>query len=306
MGYELEFYPNSNGKYTVRIKDNEEATRKLLAACKTKSVRADKLYFFIKGIAGKIESGVLDGENKPVLRKGENPIVTLSEFVKKNSKENIKCEMINLTGSTYRATIKARITLPNGVFKEAQGRSKRGAKRNAARYIIEHWGEPMDLEWVPKNNEGFWSVNWVFTPQANTVGYGCYQTLIDNDNCFISKAICCNIVEKIKDLFNKYQPKSYGWEPQKGDSYYYIGPEFNIYKKNINTIFDCDVIKNNCFKTKELAEKIKKDIFNLFKEGRKESNKKWLEGGYCVEIDLYQRLSKERALAREIYKSMVE
>ena len=88
-GVKCEFYLTTDGKYTVRVKDNEEATRKLLAACKHKTVKADKLYFFIKGIKEKIESGVLDGEpvnnisSENTAQGTGNPIIQLGNLYRR-------------------------------------------------------------------------------------------------------------------------------------------------------------------------------------------------------------------------------
>ena len=88
-GVKCEFYLTADGKYTVRVVNNEEATRKLLAACKHKSVRADKLYFFVKGITEKIESGVLGREEvknisfEDDVPSNENPIIRLGELVQR-------------------------------------------------------------------------------------------------------------------------------------------------------------------------------------------------------------------------------
>lgn len=83
-GVGVEFYQQENGKYTCRVKNDPTATQLLLDSCKTKAVSADRLHFFIKGIAEKIESGVLSVQKQaPIPAPTGNPIIVLSELVQK-------------------------------------------------------------------------------------------------------------------------------------------------------------------------------------------------------------------------------
>ncbi len=142
-GVKCEFYLTADGKYTVRVKDNEEATRKLLRACKTKSVRADKLYFFIKGIKEKIESGVLDGEDvknitlEAATQPNDNPIIRLGELVQKIYGENIETEVLSVLGDDHCPLVTVRITLPDGEYETASAGNKKVAKKIAAKKLLD-------------------------------------------------------------------------------------------------------------------------------------------------------------------------
>mgnify|MGYP000985640097 CR=1 FL=1 len=142
-GVKCEFYLTADGKYTVRVKNNEEATRKLLAACKTKSVRADKLYFFIKGIAEKIEAGVLGGEQVKNISfedappSNENPIIRLGELVQKIYGENIETEVLSVLGDDHCPLVTVRITLPNGEYETASAGNQKVAKKIAAKKLLD-------------------------------------------------------------------------------------------------------------------------------------------------------------------------
>ena len=132
-----------DGKYTVRVVNNEEATRKLLAACKHKSVRADKLYFFIKGITEKIESGVLNGEEvknisfEDAPQPNENPIIRLGELVQREFGENIETEVLSVLGADHCPLVTVRITLPNGDYETASAGNQKVAKKIAAKRLLE-------------------------------------------------------------------------------------------------------------------------------------------------------------------------
>ena len=140
-GVKVEFYAE-NGKYTVRVKDNEEATRKLLAACKHKSVRADKLYFFIKGITEKIESGVLDKETNGTISfeddvpSNENPIIRLGELVQRRYGRNIETKVLSVLGDDHCPMVTVRITLPNGDYETASAGNQKVAKQIAAKKLL--------------------------------------------------------------------------------------------------------------------------------------------------------------------------
>lgn len=140
-GVKVEFYAE-NGKYTVRVKDNEEATKKLLAACKHKAVRADKLHFFIKGIKEKIEAGVLDGEDvknitlEAAPQPNENPIIRLGELVQKIYGENIETEVLSVLGDDHCPLVTVRITLPSGDHETASAGNQKVAKQIAAKKLL--------------------------------------------------------------------------------------------------------------------------------------------------------------------------
>ena len=141
-GVKCEFYL-LDGKYTVRVVNNEEATRKLLAACKHKTVRADKLYFFIKGITEKIESGVLNGEEvknisfEDAPQPNENPIIRLGELVQREFGENIETEVLSVLGDDHCPLVTVRITLPNGDYETASAGNQKVAKKIAAKRLLE-------------------------------------------------------------------------------------------------------------------------------------------------------------------------
>lgn len=144
-GYELLFYVNESGNYTVRILGDAEATEKLLAACKHKSVKPERLYFFIKGIKGKIAAGVLDGKAHKTQKnvfswdKTQNPVIILGELVQKKWGRNITTEVVGKSGYDHCPTIEVAITLPNGRVVRATGDNKQEAKRTAAREILDTW-----------------------------------------------------------------------------------------------------------------------------------------------------------------------
>lgn len=125
-GVEVGFYAKNDGKYTVRVCNDAEATEKLLANCKYKEVKADKLHFFIKGIKEKIEDGVLERElEAPVIDEDRNPIIVLSELVQKKYGKNIETEVIGKRGFDHCPVIRVRITLPDGNYEEAVGSNQK-------------------------------------------------------------------------------------------------------------------------------------------------------------------------------------
>ena len=145
-GVKCEFYLTADGKYTVRVKDNEEATRKLLGACKHKSVRADKLNFFIRGIKEKIENGALEGESiknisfEDAPQPNENPIIRLGELVQKIYGENIETEVLSVLGDDHCPLVTVRITLPNGDYETASAGNQKVAKKIAAKKLLDRIG----------------------------------------------------------------------------------------------------------------------------------------------------------------------
>ena len=141
-GVKCEFYL-VDGKYTVRVKDNEGATKKLLAACKHKAVRADKLHFFIKGIKEKIEAGVLNGEpinnisSENTTQGTGNPIIQLGELVQKLYGENIETEVLSVLGDAHCPLVTVRITLPDGEYETASAGNQKVAKKIAAKKLLD-------------------------------------------------------------------------------------------------------------------------------------------------------------------------
>ena len=141
-GVKCEFYLTADGKYTVRVVNNEEATRKLLAACKHKSVRADKLYFFVKGITEKIESGVLGREEvknisfEDDVPSNENPIIRLGELVQRRYGRNIETEVLSVMGADHCPLVTVKITLPNGEYETASAGNQKVAKQIAAKKLL--------------------------------------------------------------------------------------------------------------------------------------------------------------------------
>lgn len=142
-GVKCEFYLTADGKYTVRVKDNEEATRKLLGACKHKSVRADKLHFFIRGIKEKIENGALEGEPiknisfEDYVPSNENPIIRLGELVQKIYGENIETEVLSVLGDDHCPLVTVKITLPDGDYETASAGNQKVAKKIAAKKLLD-------------------------------------------------------------------------------------------------------------------------------------------------------------------------
>ena len=145
-GVKCEFYLTADGKYTVRVKNNEEATRKLLGVCKHKSVRADKLHFFIRGIKEKIENGALEGEPiknisfEDYVPSNENPIIRLGELVQKIYGENIETEVLSVLGDDHCPLVTVKITLPNGDYETASAGNKKVAKKIAAKKLLDRIG----------------------------------------------------------------------------------------------------------------------------------------------------------------------
>lgn len=138
-GIEVEFYQQEHGKYTCRVKNDPKSTRLLLDSCKTKAVRADRLHFFIKGIAEKIESGVLSGQKQAPIPAPPigNPIIVLSELVQKHFVRSLEARVIAKNGQDHCPTITVSIVLPDGTEERASGCNQREAKQKAARRLLE-------------------------------------------------------------------------------------------------------------------------------------------------------------------------
>lgn len=133
-GYDLLFYLNNNSKYTVRVVGDEEATKTLLASCKTKAVKPERLYFFIKGIKGKIADGILPNKKKV---NTQDPIARLNEFCQRLWQKNFRTKVVKNRGRCYVVgTEKVAIILPNGIKISAIGDNKREAEAIAARITL--------------------------------------------------------------------------------------------------------------------------------------------------------------------------
>lgn len=243
-------------------------------------------------------------ENKPILKRGENPSVVLHEFVKRTFKEEMKVDIVFISNFYYSAEIRVRITLPNGIFWEEDGRNKKAAKRNAAKYIIEHWGDLDVTEWTPK--EGFWSLNDSLHLQSNNVNGKEY--LIDNDNCFINKPIAYWVAGEIKDLLLKYKSEDNNWSPEIGETYYYVMSDLSRVsssKAYENSFWGRgEYHANNKFRDKKTAEEFLEGIKKIFKEGRDLSSENWKDGGTCYEIDCYHKMAQDRAETKRMIKSL--
>lgn len=136
-GVEVEFYQQENGKYTCRVKNDPKSTQLLLDSCKTKAVSADRLHFFVKGIAEKIESGVLSGQKQaPIPAPTGNPIIVLSELVQKRFGRSLEAHVIAKNGQDHCPTITVSIVLPDGTEERASGCNQKEAKQKAARRLL--------------------------------------------------------------------------------------------------------------------------------------------------------------------------
>ena len=134
-GIEVEFYQKENGKYTCRVKNDPEATKSLLDSCKTKAVSAERLHFFIKGIAEKIESGALHVERQEWTIT-DNPIIALSELVQRRFGQNLEARVIGKRGQDHCPTISVSIVLPDGTEQTASGCNQKEAKQKAAKKLL--------------------------------------------------------------------------------------------------------------------------------------------------------------------------
>ena len=137
-GVEVEFYQKENGKYTCRVKNDPKATQLLLDSCKTKAVSADRLHFFIKGIADKIESGVLSRQKQaPIPAPTGTPIIVLSELVQKRFGRSLEARVIAKNGQDHCPTITVSIVLPDGTEQTASGCNQKEAKQKAAKKLLD-------------------------------------------------------------------------------------------------------------------------------------------------------------------------
>lgn len=132
---EVEFYQKENGKYTCRVKNDPEATKSLLDSCKTKAVSAERLHFFIKGTAEKIESGALRVERQEQTIT-DNPIIVLSELVQRRFGQNLEARVIGKRGQDHCPTISVSIVLPDGTEQTASGCNQKEAKQKAAKKLL--------------------------------------------------------------------------------------------------------------------------------------------------------------------------
>lgn len=244
--------------------------------------------------------------NKPILKKGDNPSVVLHEFVKRTFKEEIKVEIVYIAQFCFDTEIKIRITLPCGVFWEEKGRNKKIAKRKAAKYIIENWDTlKKPEEWVPE--EGYWSLNCNLCLQSNHFKI---EQLINNNNCFISKPIAYWVADEIKKTLSKYKKEDNDWFPKKGDTYFFVSNLDHIisfvYKKDDNSGFYGygEYHTNNRFKTEEIAQRFLEEARAILKMGRNLSTEAWKQGETCYEIDCLHKMAEDRANLKIMFKSM--
>lgn len=217
----------------------------------------------------------------------------------------MKVDIVFISNFYYSAEIRVRITLPNGIFWEEDGRNKKAAKRNAAKYIIEHWGDLDVTEWTPK--EGFWSINNHLTLQSNRVNSGSANHLIANNNCFISKPIAYWVADRLKELFSEYSPKNNNWELEDGEHYYKIGAfdTLEVWKSTHRVdSWEEKSEKMNKFKNKQTAMEVLSKVREIFKKGRDLSNAFWKEENGYSEIDHYHKAAQERAEIKAIIKSL--
>ena len=70
-----------------------------------------------------------------------NPIITLSELVQREYGESILTEILGKSGQDHCPVVKVRITLPNGVYRDATGCNKRVAKQKAAQELLAYLNE---------------------------------------------------------------------------------------------------------------------------------------------------------------------
>lgn len=133
-GYELLFYIDENSKYTVQVVGDAKATEKLLAACKHKTVKPERLYFFIKGIKGKIAAGVLPDKKKKA--NTQDPLMRLNAFCQKLWQRNYRMQPVKKGYVYVVGTEKVKVVLPNGISVAAIGENKEQAERIAARIML--------------------------------------------------------------------------------------------------------------------------------------------------------------------------
>ena len=65
-----------------------------------------------------------------------NPIITLSELVQREYGESILTEVLGKSGQDHCPVVKVRITLPNGVYRDATGCNKRVAKQKGSSRVV--------------------------------------------------------------------------------------------------------------------------------------------------------------------------
>lgn len=243
--------------------------------------------------------------NKPILKRGENPSVVLHEFVKQNFKEEMKVDIVYLSNFYYYSKIKVRITLPNGIFWEEEGKNKKTAKRKAAQYIIDNWEGLKTTDWTPEG--GFWSINNHLNLQSNRVNSGSANHLIANNNCFISKPIAYWVADRLKELFSEYSPKNNNWELEDGEHYYKIGAfdTLEVWKSTHRVdSWEEKSEKMNKFKNKQTAMEVISKVREIFKKGRDLSTTFWKEENGYSEIDHYHKAAQERAEIKIMIKSL--
>lgn len=229
---------------------------------------------------------------KPILKENENPAQVLHQFVQKVFKKDMESEIIFVSDQYFDPRVRVRITLPSGIFHEEDGRNKKVAKNKAALYIIKNWENLKETKvWVPSSGKGFWSVNDGLNPRSNLADSGSYsQEMISINNCFIDKYVTYKVIDKVKEIFQKYSPENNNWEIKDGETYYRLGSmsKLDIWKftyKDSHSRYEYGIDKLNKFKSEEIAKKVIEEISKVFKEGRDLSTKLWIEDGEACEID---------------------
>lgn len=228
--------------------------------------------------------------NRPILRRGDNPSVVLHNFVKKTFKDELRVEVIYSINEYFDSENRVRVILPDGRFHEATSKSKKGAKRKACQYIIKNWDNLVkNPEWVPE--DGFWSLNSALYLRSCTVGSG-FDDLIEKNNCFIDKPTAYWVAAEIRKAQKEIKNSDGNWSPEVGEEYYYISNLDHVHclEASKNSFWGCgEFHRDNKFKTEEIANKFLEKIKEIFKEGRKLSTKSWIEEDGACEIDYLHR-----------------
>lgn len=118
-------------KYSFKIKNNKELTRRLLLSVKKLRVRRDKLEYAAKGIFEKI-GNLKKTTLEPMKTNYSNPIIELAEKVQQLFRSNIETRVVSKQGADHCPIIKVEIVLPDGKTYSGCGCNKRIAKQTAA------------------------------------------------------------------------------------------------------------------------------------------------------------------------------
>lgn len=133
-GITLLFYKKEGDeKYSFLIEGEPEATKILLANCKTKRVPEKNIHYAVKGIFEKLEmSGKIENNIEHNCNPDCNPVVLLSEKCQKYFGSNIETRIISKTGPDHHPIIWVEIELPDGSTFKASGSNQKIAKQKAA------------------------------------------------------------------------------------------------------------------------------------------------------------------------------